>query len=132
MSERFAWQKAPAQAAAGSAVAHPVLRGLLVVLPFLVLASYGLFDPHLLGYHHSRQSHDALMARTFATTTATLFRPAIEQGRARGIRGCGTSRARTRARARALARARRLVLTAAAPDEPDGEDQQKAHAAILG
>ena len=77
MSERFAWQKAPAQAAPGD-VARPAMRGLLVALPFLVLASYGLFDHHLLGYHHYRQSHDALMARTFATTTANLFQPAID------------------------------------------------------
>ena len=78
MSERFAWQKAPAQAAPASVVARPALRGLLVALPFLVLASYGLFDPHLLGYHHYRQAHDALTARTFATTTLNLFQPAID------------------------------------------------------
>ncbi len=78
MSERFAWQKAPADAVPSSAVARPALRGLLVALPFLVLASYGLFDPHLLGYHHYRQAHDALTARTFATTTLNLFQPAID------------------------------------------------------
>jgi 4-amino-4-deoxy-L-arabinose transferase-like glycosyltransferase len=78
VSEPFAWQKVPAQAAPGSTVARPVLRAWWVALPFLVLACYGLFDPHLLGYHHYRQAHDALAARTFATTTLNLFQPAID------------------------------------------------------
>ena len=78
MSEPFAWQKLPAQAAPVTAIAHPPWRRLLVVLPFLVLASYGLFDGRLLGYHHYRQAHDALMARTFATTTLNPLQPAID------------------------------------------------------
>jgi hypothetical protein len=78
VSEPFVWQKVAAPAAPASAVARRLARGLLVVLPFLVLATYGLFDPHLLGYHHYRQSHDALMARTFATTTLNPLEPAID------------------------------------------------------
>ncbi|HEX5041522.1 MAG TPA: glycosyltransferase family 39 protein [Candidatus Polarisedimenticolaceae bacterium] len=49
-----------------------------MILPFLVLASYGLFDGRLLGYHHYRQAHDALIARTFSTTTLNPLQPAID------------------------------------------------------
>ena len=77
MSEPFPISK-PMSLAPAHPLARPVLRALLLVAPFLVLASYGLFDDRLLGYHHYRQSHDALLARTFATTTLDLFQPAID------------------------------------------------------
>lgn len=78
MSDLFVWDKPAAAVAPARPVARPRLRWLLPVLPFLVLASYRLFDGRLLGYHHYRQAHDALLARTFATTTVNPLVPAID------------------------------------------------------
>jgi hypothetical protein len=77
VSEPFPLSK-PFTMAPTRLLARPFLRSALLFVPFLVLASYGLFDERLLGYHHYRQSHDALLARTFATTTADIFQPAID------------------------------------------------------
>jgi hypothetical protein len=78
VSDLVVSEKLVAAAAPTRAAARPLWRSLLPVLPFLVLASYKLFDDRLLGYHHYRQAHDALMARTFATTTLNPLLPAID------------------------------------------------------
>jgi 4-amino-4-deoxy-L-arabinose transferase-like glycosyltransferase len=77
VSEPFPLPK-PLAVTPAQLLTRPVVRAALLLLPFLVLASYGLFDDRLLGYHHYRQSHDALMARTFATSTANILEPAID------------------------------------------------------
>jgi hypothetical protein len=77
VSEPFPLSK-PFAMAPTRLLARPLFRSALLIMPFLVLASYGLFDERLLGYHHYRQSHDALLARTFATTTADILQPAID------------------------------------------------------
>ena len=71
MSEPFPLSK-PFTMAPTRLLARPLLRSALLIVPFLVLASYGLFDERLLGYHHYRQSHDALLARTFAAAGVSV------------------------------------------------------------